>query len=389
MRNLLTLAVTLLVCAGAGELMLRAVTPFPIGFIKKEYDRETGYRLNDASADVDRHGFRNPAGTWDRAVLAAVGDSHTYGYNVPSKAAWPRRFNAGGGPVAYNFGVGSYNVYTYHPLVMRALRAGKKVVVAVYPGNDFTSYFADRQRRAFKGAYWQSQVGELDLELYDLSDAAFARDGGPQDYGWGRWLKHQLKNRSATLSAFDYFVWNRLKDAEARAELGYRLFGWYAERFYTFDGILPALKRQRIANRARISDVSTGAPALIFRDYQRMLTRWAAAADPGQLGVLVVPSREHLYAYWLRQEQKLNRVDPAFLRQTASQADLVAKLVRAARALDVPVYTAMPELTRALGAALAEGRTLYPRADNHHPLADGYAAYAAAAARLYARMQSR
>jgi hypothetical protein len=81
--------------------------------------------------------------------------------------------------------------------------------------------------------------------------------------------------------------------------------------------------------------------------------------------------------------------DPAFLRQTRVQQDLVARLERTVQARGLPVYTAMPELMRAFDAARGQGRTLYPRADNHHPLAAGYQAYAEAAGALYARMRAR
>ena len=111
----LMLLVTL-VCLAIAEVGLRMFTPFPVHGKKanKIYDRDFGYRLNLAHPSIDEHGFRNSGNK--PKVVAAVGDSHTYGSGVKETQSWPAQFEKITGQPTYNFGVGSYAVYTYYAL---------------------------------------------------------------------------------------------------------------------------------------------------------------------------------------------------------------------------------------------------------------------------------
>ena len=92
LANIALLAAVTILCLALAVAGLRAFTPFPIHAKKanKIYDRDFGYRLNPGHPTIDKNGFRNRG--QKKAVVAVIGDSHTYGSNVRPEQSWPEQF---------------------------------------------------------------------------------------------------------------------------------------------------------------------------------------------------------------------------------------------------------------------------------------------------------
>lgn len=100
------------------ETLLRIFTPFPIhsSFSNKKAHDELGWVLSPKIKDSDEKGFRNKCYIPNPDIVA-IGDSHTYGYNVPREESWPEILSRISGKTVYNFGMGGYGISQYVYLV--------------------------------------------------------------------------------------------------------------------------------------------------------------------------------------------------------------------------------------------------------------------------------
>ena len=194
--NIALACVVTLLCIVAAEIGLRALTPFPIHGKKanKIYDKHVGYRLNPSHPNIDEHGFRNN-GEKPRMV-AAIGDSHTYGSNVRPEEAWPEQFEKLTGVPAYNFGVGSYAVYAHFANAHRAIEQGYKyVIIALLIHNDFKVHGNSCDIDYDASELWQEAKARLSLNLPDCSNADNWRTARAP--GFIRWIRGGPTRRSS------------------------------------------------------------------------------------------------------------------------------------------------------------------------------------------------
>jgi hypothetical protein len=136
-RNLILLTATLGISLVAGELGLRVVTPLPITEQSHTvFHPGLGYVLDPSLPDIDRRGFRNPRAL-RQSDLVTIGDSHTYGVNVPSHESWPQQLARNLDRQVYNMGVGSHNLFQYVYALHLALQLHPRdVVLGLYLAND-------------------------------------------------------------------------------------------------------------------------------------------------------------------------------------------------------------------------------------------------------------
>src|SRR6185503_20935478 len=98
---------------------------------------------------IDAFGFRNEARPL-HADVVALGDSHTYGYNVQAGESWPAQLSRLSGLSVYNMGMGGYGPLQYLALTSRALALHPKhLVVAVLLINDLADVCLLVRRRPF------------------------------------------------------------------------------------------------------------------------------------------------------------------------------------------------------------------------------------------------
>lgn len=94
-------------------------------------DPKLGHRPNPLWNSHDARGWRN-AKPLETADLVALGDSQTYGLNVPSDKAWPQVAGKLSGLTTYQMAFGGYGPAHYVPLVEEALALKPRVIVAAY-----------------------------------------------------------------------------------------------------------------------------------------------------------------------------------------------------------------------------------------------------------------
>jgi hypothetical protein len=140
-----------------GEIMLRMFTVFPIHHPRanRQPHAVLGHVMDPALAEIDAAGFRNTeAGV--HSDIVAIGDSHTYGFNVSSASSWPHLVSRRTGLSVYNFGIGAYGILHYKYVFDLALaRHPKTVILGLYIPNDL----AEICRTALLD-YWQPHLTE-------------------------------------------------------------------------------------------------------------------------------------------------------------------------------------------------------------------------------------
>lgn len=102
---------TLLNVGGIEWVVPREIVPDPV----------LDFRLARHSPRVDKWGYRNPEVPETCAVLV-IGDSMTFGLDVPSEKSWPRALSRLGGLCAYNAAVPGYGPVEYQVVLEETLR---------------------------------------------------------------------------------------------------------------------------------------------------------------------------------------------------------------------------------------------------------------------------
>lgn len=367
-QNLLLFTVSLIGSLILCEMGLRIFTPFPITkSSNKIQDPNLGYRLSPGLADVDTSGFRNPSDT--QHVLAAVGDSHTYGVNVPSAQSWPAALQSRSGIQTYNFGVGSYGVYSYHALIRENI-AGKfkGVVVALYLANDFAdkhSYCAISRNSTF----WKQETKKLSLEIPKCS--------GLTVYIGGKKIWPYIRDATAITSAFKHLVIDRISAADRK--------GPKAKDYYEIPGTQESINLPRARKHMRSMDLERREIRLILSDFSRMLKRWSEISGESNLllGIMIVPSKPRVLIEYAKQRDnfRLSKTLQDFLQKEVA---LEAGIIKQAQDAGIPVESAIGPLLKAKELAEQKKLPLY-RAGDSHPNALGYRAYAQAALNLIRR----
>lgn len=377
-RSLLLLILSGTLSLGLAELALRGFTRFPIDEESNRLDHpELGYTLDPALSDVDEKGFRNPT-LPDPVVVAAIGDSHTFGVNVAREEAWPAHLEDLSGERVYNLGVGSYDVYRYAVLFDLALELEPDwIIVALYPANDLGGRSAcgimvrpswDERRRTLGlditecRAVLQSRASEESRDAGPPADSDRAGSSLP-----GRIVSWAL-TRTALGSLVDNVIVEPLKPPPAYE-------------------VTVARERLRVSvanvrSHAGATDLSDPVTRTNLENALRILTHLdsVSRARDVRLGVLLIPSKARVvaelpgaYRGALPESMSLS------VRREREVTDI---LTRHLASLSVPVESPLEGLVGALADEVASGRvTVYPAVDGH-PMSAGYRIYAEAAARL-------
>jgi hypothetical protein len=361
--RLLLLAVTTLLCLVALEMLLRAFTHFPIH--PKDANRRPhpalGYVMSSDLPEIDREGFRNPEDLRD-VDLVAIGDSHTYGFNVVSAESWPAQLAERGRISVYNYGMGGYGILQYRWLFPRALeKEPETIILAMYPANDLGDYCTFSQLD-----HWESELRERGL----ARQACPGPGPGKKDMlasGSSADALKRLWLTTAVGSAFDYLLWREIdlrRNPNAFVPV-------------TYGGHETFLSKARIGRHNRYTDLRKRPIAEAAHAAEVLLSEMIELARTGgvDLGVLFIPSKENVLL------EAADPSDPFFevLQRAVLQERAVAeRLDRYLSERGVPTAHALDCLRTLIGVQL------YTRDGNAHPLREGYACYAEAALTLLA-----
>ncbi|UCC56184.1 MAG: SGNH/GDSL hydrolase family protein [Gammaproteobacteria bacterium] len=146
----------------------KEVVPFFDGVFRQEDYKEGGpmiirdpyaHRARPLYQDVETMGPHDILGFRNRQIpnvadIITIGDSQTYGNNVPIEQTWPGQLKTALGcksPVVYNMSVGGWGAVEYLEIFNKALLFKPKVViVAFYTGNDPMDSFL----KAYSDDHW-------------------------------------------------------------------------------------------------------------------------------------------------------------------------------------------------------------------------------------------
>ena len=312
------------------EGLLRMLTPYPVNLQSNMVPHpQLGYVLDPEMADVDVNGFRN-AEVPQEVDIVTIGDSHTQGFNVTSDQSWPGQLARQLDQSVYNMGVGGYGPLQYKTLVINALKMKPRhVVLGLYLGNDLAD--------AVQG------IGKRHTE--NAVDNSF---------------RHSIKYHTAVGSMATQLI---RKSAIGRPAG----FGINHPQNPTY------VAARRIESLAKSLDLSDVAIAAALKQTAEMLV--AANQQCLQQGttltVMLIPTRESVYF-----ENQKNRAT-----ELSGTLELVANRELETRTWLASVLTnqkvAFVDILPAMAAALDAKPEVYPSHDEGHPLAGGYATYAA------------
>jgi len=322
--------------------------------------------MNPGFPEIDANGFRNPE-PLSRAFLVALGDSHTYGYNVRSEEAWPQQLGRMLGETVYNFGIGGYGILSYHTLMEQALSLQPRhVVVGLYLPNDIAGIcpeleapYANRRLHADPDA---ARITASCQRLMGKSLPASRKDSLAND------ARTALLG-SALGSAVSHLVWKPLK---TRLQLAGFLVD---EKRYlrVQDPRNPGLVALgRLESHIAYMDLSGEDVSLLTSYAERHLVEMAdlARSRGSALEILLIPSRERvMHGYLSRHGHPLPEV---YHRLVEVESSLATHLQRFLREAGIPSVDLVPWLDK----ALEESGGVYPPREDGHPLVAGQHAYA-------------
>ena len=352
------------------ELVLRVFIGPPTNISNRQIDENFGYKVSPKLADIDSMGFRNSSVSINDYDLAAIGDSHTYGYNVPSSASWPKILGKNAEINVYNFGVGGNGIYSYHYLASAELEKGKKVILGLFMPNDFQSngYACSIN---FKNDFWLDEVERLGLAPPSCD---ISTEGSFHNFA------KRILLKSTFGSLFYYEVYNRIRVVFASHD-----------NLLEVGGGLKPIKYGRLDIHSADSDLSSKDVKARLNDFLKILKDWKNKSEQGQLGIILIPSRQFVYRALIESnnDEELYLGFKELVRLTENEFNLETYLMREVRSIGIPILSSKTQIALSLMNSIkANGEDkFYP--DGGHPSFDGYEAYANTAKRLLVEMKTQ
>jgi lysophospholipase L1-like esterase len=338
-KAILAAAALAVLAAGGLELARRLAEPSPAA-APAVPDARLGHRPNPAHPEHDRRGFRNSQAL-ERADIVVLGDSQTYGTGARAEETWPRQLAAKLPRSVYAMAFGGWGAA--HSLLLWEEAAALKpavVIEALYAGNDLFD--------AFDLVYNRGQLATLmspDPQVQATVRAAEKAEPIAQRVG----RMYEAMAAAAKKGC-----------AAARPDLCEAFDDGRAPTVFTSSYRLAALELEDPRIREGLD--------ITLRALREMQARAAAARI--RFVVVLIPTKELVFA------EAWRTPSPAFRRLTENEERSRAEL-KAFLALErIAFIDALP----ALRAQLADGRAPYPRTQDGHPNAAGYAAVAEAVA---------
>lgn len=274
-----------------------------------------------ADAGVGPHdilGFRN-RGIPNVVDILTIGDSQTYGNNVPLEQNWPSqilRHWRTDTPVVYSIATGGWGAVQYLDMFRHAtVFQPRVVVVAFYSGNDALESFM----LAYSVERFAPLRPDLKLGVSDLPPGM--KFPPPPEDLWSVTFKN---GSSMTFSPRHRLASNHSEYPAVRA--GYE----------------------------------------IMRDVARRITVLARANDI-QVLFTIIPTKELVFARRIQRDA----IEPSdeYAMLVRMEQENIAKLASSIRQVKGAQYV---DVVNPLQAATSGGGALYPRDENGHPLAAGY-----------------
>ena len=371
--RMLTLLIGLITGLLAAEMGLRIVEKARLGDRAAPAmvsDPALGNKVLPNSPGHDANGFRN-ASVPAHADLVALGDSQTWGVNVQTAEAWPQQLEKLSGRSVYNMGVGGYGPIQYWILTDKALGLSPKVmVVGLYFGNDLYDAYAltySNERYAeLRSARAPDQlmtdtIGTTAQSFWDEEKNFHNNYGRSSPTGWSFWLREhsaigRLLNRDGLwlgATDVDYEIdkaW-ALAHPDHGAVCEHADIGTVFTTAYRLTGL--DLDDPRVSEGLRITEEA------LWRAHQK--TDKAGV----NLLVLLIPSKELVYADLMQREGKLNGTYARLVEMENQARRDVESWCTGKR---IRCVDALPNLQN----EIARRQQIYPSTTESHPNGAGY-----------------
>ncbi len=309
MKNIALLLVSIIFSLVLCEAGLRLFTPFPITEeSNKTDDPVLGYRVSTHLSDTDQHGFRNkPMETYD---IAAIGDSFTYGVNVSSEQTWPSLLGKMTGMEVYNFGVGSYGIYTYHAILKTLVNPDAKgVIIGLYPANDF-AMIASFCHIKFDNDFWADEIDNLGLALYS-NDAYKKHCARKSVNNIFKRFKKYIGNNTAITNAVRVLIFDKIKRQRQDR----------ANKDYFFHDHTINVPKGRTRFGANNTDMENPDFKFMHDDFRKFVNAWSKLTHDNntRLGILLIPSTERVVFEYYKRKNEIDLLDDNFVRDLEMQ----------------------------------------------------------------------
>ena len=370
-KNLRLILISFVVGLLIVEITARILTDFPkiSNDSNMVADSNFGSKVSSSLEDVDELGFRNVNGKSDKFQIAAIGDSHTYGYNVKSKDAWPYQLEEIIDVPIYNYGIGGLGIYSYHFLIKDALAKNKKVILGLYLPNDlmYSGYVCSID---FNNFFWEKEVARLKLNP-PAECGSFNSVNTTVDF-----LNVGLKN-SALLSMIYELIYIPIRRKQTADKNKVDFY----ERF-------SPIKIDRLEAHKKLTDLENPKISSVFSDFKKMVNDWEQISKDGALGIILIPSRQLIYQSTLEQLDIAPESVARLQFYTENEILLGEQLLNLFRNLKIPALSAKSNiLEEFINDLPSKGvEQFYP--DSGHPNVAGYKAYAKTAKEVYLEMKA-
>lgn len=339
----------------------------------------------------DERGFRNH-GKVESADVVAIGDSQTWGINVPQSEAWPSVLSVMGQVRVYSMSLGGWGPLQYELLAGEALALKPRaILIGIYLGNDIfdscnhvygTDSYAKYRRADEPYARALAELlGRLEsTNGYKRVDEAHKRlaEMGRLPRMWQGLARRSLivqvlmtRGFLPAVPSVDelYLTADRAwaqehPEAAAVYENGNRA----TVLTFGYRGVAVDLRNACIRDGVRITkEVFGGLKAL--------------SADSGtQIGIVLIPTKEAVYAGFDPSLQK--RLNRSFSDLVKNENVIKAELLDHCKMLGLECVDAAVIMVE----AAKNGGMLYRQDSDGHPIAEGYRQIASAARQVLEQM---
>ena len=344
------------------------------------------FRLAPGARGHDSRGFRNPEAL-EQADVVVVGDSQTWGVNVPQNRNWPSQLAEAGKVSVYSMALGGWAPPQYAALLDDAIALHPKVfLMAIYFGNDFAescsyvyqdnSPFAQwRSNSASIVPFLQEMEGRQERYIQTFRDF-FARKkfdavrSDPRRRVWLWLIRHFHLARIAQ-------EYGLIPGYPSTAELDRLSAREWAEQHpdtsavYDHGGVSTVLT---FGYRHTVLDRSVPCIMDGIRITKAIISamRSTLGAAEVKLGVVLIPTKEMVYA---TADPPMLAKAPELMRRLAEDEGAIkSDLMKTCAAEGLVCIDALPFLAE----RARNGEPLYKEDSDGHPIAAGYAAIARA-----------
>jgi lysophospholipase L1-like esterase len=342
-------------------------------------DALLGVRNRPAAAGHDSRGFRNRVALASACVVV-IGDSQTWGVNVSVDQAWPQQLQVQTGLDVYNMSLGGYGVAQYVALFDEALGLRPDtVIIALYPGNDLWETY----RTIYELDHWAPL--RLPAESLSIADdpvkAAADRHWVSKRRfvnGYGRWPPTKWHLWLLSHTAIGRLI-DRL-DTPIRQEAWAEAARAWASASDGDGAIYAGPNNGTVFTlRYRLSALDVEEPRIQEGLRLTLVLLQMARAKAGRTGtklvLLLIPTKERVYAAAF--PGLAAHVSGAYPVLVEKEEIVFRSLVQQSAELGLPLV----DTTASLADGVRAGGALYPKTEDGHPVALGYAAIADAARR--------